>query len=438
MSVSQQLAEFIVSTRYEQVPEASLAMVQASLLDYSACAIAGQHEPVSEAIKAMMNAEAGVGMASVIGQEQKLPARAAALINGACAHALDYDDTHFDYIGHTSVAVFPAAIAMAEQVSATGKEFLLAAQIGLEVACRVGAFMGRSHYEAGYHQTATSGSFGAAAAAAKLLGLNTRQCQQMFGLLSSRASGLKNQFGSMGKPYNAGMAASNGVEVALLVSHGMDSIENGLEAAFAASHHGEADEHALASLGSDYRFDYISHKFHACCHGTHAALEALIDLRQDYNLLPDQIKHIQVKVHPRWLKVCDLPEPTSGLQAKFSYRMVLAMVMQGLNTGDPLAYKDDLHEQEGLQASMSQLVVMASDQLSDTQAEVRVELLDGRSLNKAYDCGATLPMDLLMIKLTAKAQVLVGAKAAASIGEQVANLGTNPGNAEVFKLALNG
>ena len=422
MQISQQLAEFIVATRYEKVPDASLAMVQASLLDYCACAIAGQNEPVAQAIRAMMNAEAGVGVASVIGQEAILPARAAAMINGACAHALDYDDTHFDYIGHTSVAVFPAVIAMAQQVSATGKEFLLAAQIGLEVACRVGAFMGRSHYEAGFHQTATSGSFGAAAAAASLLGLNSLQCQYMFGLLSSRASGLKNQFGSMGKPYNAGMAASNGVEVALLVSHGMDSVENGLEADFVASHHGEANDQALASLGSEYRFDYISHKFHACCHGTHAALEALIGLRQDYDLRPDQIKHIQVKVHSRWLKVCDLPAPTSGLQAKFSYRMVLAMVMQGLNTGDPLAYTDHLHKQAGLQESMAQITVSGDEKLHDTQVEVGVTLSDGRVLHKAYDCGVILPMTLLMDKLTTKAQVLVGAEAAARISAQIAVL----------------
>lgn len=434
MNSSQQLAEFIVSTSFEQVPEASLAMVQASLLDYSACAVAGQNEAVVLAIRTMINAEAGSGVASVIGQQQKLPARAAALINGACAHALDYDDTHFDYIGHTSVAVFPAAIAIAEQVSATGKEFLLAAQIGLEVACRVGAFMGRSHYEAGFHQTATSGSFGAAAAAAKLLSLDTKQCQQMFGLLSSRASGLKNQFGSMGKPYNAGMAASNGVEVALLVKYGMDSIEDGLEGAFVASHHGEGNNQALVSLGQEYRFDYISHKFHACCHGTHSALEALISLRQDYNIKADQVRKIQVMVHPRWLKVCDLPAPTSGLQAKFSYRMVLAMVMQDLNTGDPLVYTDKLHEQAELQASMAQVEVKASGKLTDTQTKISLALLDGRLLSKTYDCGAVLPMPVLMDKLTAKAQVLIGVQAVASISQQVADLLVNT---EPFELIIN-
>ncbi len=410
MSVEAQLADFIVDTTYEQLPRNSLAVVRCSLFDYCACAIAGENQPVATVIRQMLNQQGGMPAARVFGQQQRLPARSAALVNGACAHALDYDDTHFDYIGHTSVAVMPAAIALAEQLGVTGKQFLLAAQIGVEVACRVGAYMGRSHYEAGFHQTATSGSFGAAAAAAKLLALDKQQCLHMFGLLSSRASGLKNQFGTMGKPYNAGMAAANGVEVAQLVYFGMDSIDEGLQGdyGFSFNHHGESNAQALAGLGDSYRFDYISHKLHACCHGTHASLEALALINAQHTYQANQVNAIHVQVHPRWLKVCNNPQPSSGLQAKFSYAMVIAMQLNNLNTADPQAFTDELHTRPELRSCLSKVHVQGIESLTDTQAVVVVELDNGRQLQASYDCGVPLSVAQMQTKLLHKAQVLLG------------------------------
>ena len=154
------------------------------------------------------------------GRPERVPPRAAALANGAISHALDYDDTHFAHVGHPSVGVLPAALALGEARGASAPAVLDAFLIGAEASIRIGLVLGRAHYERGFHQTATAGAFGATVAAAHVLGLSREATRQALSLVSTRASGLKSQFGSMGKPFNAGVAASNGVEAAELAELG--------------------------------------------------------------------------------------------------------------------------------------------------------------------------------------------------------------------------
>jgi 2-methylcitrate dehydratase PrpD len=216
-SLTEAIARFAVDTPGHALPESARHMARLSLLDWIAVAVAGSNEPVSKIVRQMALDEGGAPDASIVGENTRLPARAAAMVNGTASHALDYDDTNFVYIGHPSVAVIPAALAVAEKTGATDTAFIDAALIGMEVASRIGAWLGRSHYEAGFHQTATSGTFGAAMAVARILGLDQKRAQHALGLATTRASGLKSQFGTMGKPFHAGMAAANGVEVATLV-----------------------------------------------------------------------------------------------------------------------------------------------------------------------------------------------------------------------------
>jgi 2-methylcitrate dehydratase PrpD len=239
MSISQQIAAFSINTERALVPESARAIARLSVIDWIAVAIAGRDEPVSQIVRQMLLDEGGAPQASVIGSQVKLSARAAALCNGATSHALDYDDTHFIYLGHPSVAVIPATLALAEKIGTISiDDFLDACLIGCEVACRVGAWLGREHYQLGFHATATAGSFGATAAACRILGLSAEQTTQALGLCATRSSGIKAQFGTMGKPYHAGMAASNGVEVATLAGGGFISNPDAIDAlqGFSAMH----------------------------------------------------------------------------------------------------------------------------------------------------------------------------------------------------------
>ena len=160
-AITDMLAAYTINTTAEDIPDSARRIAQLSLLDWLAVSVAGREEPVGQIVRTLIEDEGGAEQASVFGSKRKFPVRAAALANGTISHALDYDDTHFIHIGHPSVGIIPAALAIAQQTHSNRNEWLDAALIGMEVSCRVGDWLGRSHYKHGFHQTATAGSIGA-------------------------------------------------------------------------------------------------------------------------------------------------------------------------------------------------------------------------------------------------------------------------------------
>lgn len=406
MSLTTEIAEFSAECAPQAISLEAREVLQLSLLDWMAVGIAGRDEPVARIVRGQGMAEGGIGEASIIGAALKLPARAAALINGTTSHALDYDDTHFAHIGHPSVVVISAALAMAERQSASGEAFQEAALIGAEVSIRVGLWLGRGHYQIGYHQTATAGAFGAAMAAARLLGLDAGQCAHVLGLVATKASGLKAQFGTMGKPYNAGIAAENGVEAALLVAAGFEARSDGIECAlgFGETHHGTAEMRALEGLGERWIFEEVSHKFHACCHGLHASLEAAALLR----VAPKDIAAIEVQTNPRWIGVCDQSAPETGLGAKFSYSTVQAMQYLGHETGALASYSDAICALPEVQALRAKVQVVANADVAETATRLAIVLSSGERMQAEYDLEAPMEIAERRAKVRAKAAVLLG------------------------------
>ncbi len=408
------LATFAAETPTAVLQNEAREVLKLSLLDWAACGLAGAVEPVSRKVAALALADGGKAEASVFGYAAKLPARQAALANGAASHALDYDDTHFDYIGHPSVVIFSAALAVAEKTQASGRAFLDAALIGMETACRVGRFLGMEHYNRGFHQTATAGAFGATAAAARLLGLDAERTAHALGLTATRASGLKSQFGTMGKPYNAGIAACNGVEAALLAADGFVSRPDGIECAqgFAETHaDAMADPaNALAGLGEDFRFRLVQHKFHACCHGTHPALEAIATAVNGDTINIQDIASVTLSVAPKWLRVCDLPTPTTGLEAKFSYRLTTAMALAGIDTGALETFSDAACHDPVLIRLRDKVTVEPYPDFRDTQAHVVIRYSSGQQTAAVHDLDQPMPLPEKAWKLRAKANALVGAE----------------------------
>ncbi|MGB5560022.1 MAG: MmgE/PrpD family protein [Paracoccaceae bacterium] len=385
--------------------EAALGMMRLSLFDWAACAIAGADEPVARILRDKALDEAGTGQASLIGGG-RASCSVAALVNGATSHALDYDDTHFAHIGHPSVAVIPAALALAQRDGAGMQALLEAALIGAEGSIRFGIWLGRPHYQIGFHQTATAGAIGATLAAIRLLDQPAAVAHHALGLAATRASGLKSQFGTMGKPYNAGLAAETGVEAALLAGLGMTSAVDGLSGAqgFGPTHHGSADASAFDGLGADWKFQSISHKFHACCHGLHAMLEALSEIET----APDEITSVAVATHPRWLSVCNIAEPTTGLEAKFSYRLTAAMALSGIETGAIESFSDITATDPQLAALRDRVSVAGDDRLSETEARVTLTLANGDTVATAHDLDAPITVPDRSAKLRRKAASLLG------------------------------
>ena len=384
-----------------------------SALDWLAVGKAGKNEPVAKIMRDLARDEAGAGQAQIFGADFLVPARMAALVNGTTSHALDYDDTHFAHIGHPSVAVFPAAFAMGEVLDCALVEVLEAALVGMELSVRIGLWLGRDHYQTGFHQTATAGAFGAAAAAGRLAGLNAERMAHALGLTATRATGLKVQFGTMGKPYNAGIAAAAGVETVQLVKRGFEASTDALEGefGFGATHHGQSEtEIALSGLGDTWLFEGVSHKFHACCHGLHAALEAARDL----DIAEPEIAEMTVKTHPRWMSVCNKLAPQTGLGAKFSFATVLAMTATGYDTAVLESYSDRTCADLRIRDLRGRINVLADDRLSETEATLCVLRRDGSRLEATHDLRA--PLDL------AERQDRVRRKAAALIGTELADL----------------
>jgi len=400
MTVEQTLARFALSDL--KAPPRDLARL--CLFDWAVCGIAGIPETVSNKLRDKAISEGGRANATLFGGG-KSPAPQAALVNGATSHALDYDDTHFAHIGHTSVVVISSALAVAETTDASLDELLDAIAVGSEAATRVGEWFGRQHYQMGFHQTATSGAFGATLAACHLLNVSEEETVAALGLCASRASGLKAQFGTMAKPLNAGIAAEAGVQAALWAQAGITASLDGLTA-FAATHHSENNDDALMGLGGDWHFSSISHKFHACCHGLHAMLEALSSVECN----ADEIRKIEVCTNPRWMSVCNIVQPETGLEAKFSYCFTAAMALSGVDTASIQSYTCETVKKQELQRLSECVSVLEDAGISETASRITIHLAGGEMIEASHDLLSPLTVEMRANKLYRKATGILGVR----------------------------
>ena len=420
-TLAARLARFAISTPQENLQCPSREIVHLSMIDFIAVARAGADEPVARIAREMVLAEEGRADASLVGSDVRVPARAAALANGAAGHALDYDDTHFAYVGHPSTVIMPVVLALAQKTGATPYALYDAALIGLEGASRVGAWLGRTHYQIGFHSTASAGSFGAAMAASRLLGLSEAQTIHALSLVASRASGLKSQFGTMGKPYHAGMAASNGIEVALLAQAGFISRPSALdgEQGFAETHAGECNNAAFEGMGEVFIFGDVQHKFHACCHGLHACLEALGRIIAEGGAVSGQIEMMSVSTNSRFMRVCNIASPTTGLEAKFSFRLVMALAVLGYDTAALDTYTDAICSAPPVVALRDMVVVSIDDTLAETESVVTVTDKSGVQKTARYDLSDPLPLAEKQARIAAKSASLISDGAAQQLWDNV-------------------
>ena len=393
-----------------------------SLFDWIVCGRAGASQDLSKIIRKYVSEDAGRKSATVFGGKLKLPARAAALVNGTISHALDYDDTHFAHIGHTSVGIYPAAVAVGEEMKAKASAVRDAYLLGAEAACRIGMVLGRGHYQKGFHQTATAGAFGATVAAGRLYGLTDKQMRVAFGLVATRASGLKSQFGTMGKPFNAGISASNGVEAAALAKRGFTSADDGVGGpqGFVETH-AENFDHVTPWKNPPphtFIFEDVQYKLHACCHGTHAMIEAL----KKAKVSGSDVESITVTTHPRWLKVCDIKQPRTGLEVKFSYVHLAALVSYAVDTSSEKTFTDALCKDLKLIDLANRVKVATDESYNDTTQSVLIRLKSGQSQSVRYDLSDRVPMPDLEAGLRNKAKGLLGKSQAEKLWAGIARI----------------
>ena len=390
MRVTSMLAEFIGKSRFEDCPPAAVDAARRAITDCLGVMLAGSTEPAARIVQTVAQAEGGTPLCTIVGTGRRTGGVWAALANGTAAHALDFDDTNFAMMGHPSAPVLAAALAAGELGLATGQDLVHAFLLGFEVETTVAEVINPAHYEHGWHATCTLGTLGAAAAASRLLGLDIAQTATALAVAASQASGLKENFGTMTKPFHAGHAARSGVLAALLAREGWTASEQAIEGpqgylhAFSAGRRelGRARDARRAVEDHDHgrgrqalsvlRLHALDHRRRARA-PPHACAPALADRLGRHRREPGGAEHP------------DPPDPKNGLEAKFSGEFSAAAALIDGRVGIATFGDGKVRDPE-VRALMGRVTMVVDPEIPGELerhmwTRVTIRLADGRTLS---------------------------------------------------------
>jgi 2-methylcitrate dehydratase PrpD len=381
MEVTRTLAKFIVGHRYGDIPEKVRHEAARSFLNWVGCAVgASRHETVGRALAALSEFS-GPREATVLGRGDRLDIMLAALMNGTTSHTFDFDDTHLKTVIHPSGPVASATLALSERKPVAGDAFLHAFILGVEAECRIGNAVYPSHYDVGWHITATTGVFGAAAAAGRLLGLSEQQMVWALGIAATQSSGLREMFGTMVKPMHPGNAARNGLLAALLASKNFTSAEQGIEgrrgfANVLATQRNYAE--ITGRLGETWEISLNTYKPYACGIVEHPIIDGCIQLRNKHNLKAGDIESIALRVHPLVVELTGTKAPQAGLEGKFSvYHSAAVGVIYG--AAGEAQYSDEVVRDPRVIALRDKVTTAVETGVHEDQAHVAIRLKSGKT-----------------------------------------------------------
>jgi 2-methylcitrate dehydratase PrpD len=383
--VTQILAEFVATHPGYRAGGWSAAVdheAHRTFMNWLGCAVgAARHEAVDAALAAV-NLLQPAAQASVLGRKEKVDMASAALLNGISSHTFDFDDTHLKTIIHPAGPVASAVLALAEHTKASGRDVIDALVIGIDVSCRVGNAMYPEHYDRGWHITGSTGTLGAAAACARLLKLDVQQIAMALGIAASQPVGMREQFGTMTKPFHPGGAARAGLMSALLASQGYTASPKALEAPRGmmqtVSTKNDWNE-ITGELGQRFEISFNSYKPFACGIVIHPSIDACAQLRAQ-GVTPEQVERIELKVHSLVLELTGKKEPQDGLQAKFS---VYHGCAAGLTFGHAAEeeFSDAVVNRADMVALRRKVVAAVDDSINEASADVTAVLKDGRRVH---------------------------------------------------------
>jgi 2-methylcitrate dehydratase PrpD len=330
MGPSAALAAFAVRTRWEDLPSSVRHEAKRSLVNGFATALAGWDDPALRAALAVFGGFRANELCSVIGRASRTDALHAASLNAMAINVHDFDDTHMPTIVHPTSPVAPPLFALAQMQRASGRDLLTAFAIGVDVECRLANAVSPWHYTRGWHITATCGVFGAAAACARLLGLDEERMLWALGHASAQSSGLVETLGSMSKSIGVGNAASNGLLSALLAQQGFAGPSAPLEGprGFLRVMGMQADDAAVTrGLGELWELRHNAYKPYPCGVVLNPVIEACLDLHSE-GVRIEQVEHVEIQGHPLLRQRADRPAPGSGREAQVSAQHAVAMALQ--------------------------------------------------------------------------------------------------------------
>jgi 2-methylcitrate dehydratase PrpD len=384
MEVTRTLARYVVDAEPSDVPEAVKHEGVRSILNWLGCAVgAAEHEAVECALAALLPF-AGPPQASVLGRKEKTDILNAALMNGITSHVFDFDDTHLPTIIHPSGPVASAIFALAEYKPVSGADLLHAFILGVEVECRIGNAVYPNHYDVGWHITGTTGVFGAAAAAGKLLGLSEQQMTWALGIAGTQSSGFREMFGTHCKSFHPGKAAQNGLASALLAEKNFTSSNQVIEAkrGFANVMSTKQDYTRITEgLGKTFEVTLNSYKPFACGIVIHPAIDGCVQLKKENGLTGAEVEKVELTVAPLVLELTGKRTPQVGLEGKFSVFHSCAVALLHGAAGEK-EYSDAMVRDPKVIALRDRVDATIDKKLRDDEVYVRVTLKDGRKLEK--------------------------------------------------------
>jgi 2-methylcitrate dehydratase PrpD len=396
MGATAVLSEFASKTRISDISAGAVAATKRHTLDCAGVALAAAVEPAGRIVLDITREQGGAPQARVLGSSLRTSTVSAAWANGALAHLLDFDDTGFS---HPTACILPAALAMAEEVGATGGDLVAAVCVGLEVFERL-SLSGRQHEpelrRRGFHPTSLYGCSAAAAAAGNIVRLNPNQMAVAIGLAAANAGGLTQHFGTWGKGIHAGNAARAGVTSVLLAKRDYVADPEGLEGeyGFFSAFHGTGNYDlgkVADGLGTHWSIvdPGLTAKRYPCCGGNLRALDATQGLLLEHGIRFDDVATLEVDVHPDLLCTVRFHKPTQGFRGKFSIDYVLAaMLLDGRVDLD--SFTDEYCNAPRMRASLEKVRVNAhaewpDDSGSRRKSPVAITMNDGRTFTKTVD-----------------------------------------------------
>jgi 2-methylcitrate dehydratase PrpD len=409
--LSAHVAEFVVNTQLSEIPSESIELGKRSILDGLGLALSGSKAETAGIIERYINSlGCGSGDAAVLGSATRFPARFAALANGIAIHVDDFDDTQlaaakdriYGLLVHPTVCVFPAALATAEVGGKSGKDLLLAYQVGVEVECKIAESISPRHYEDGFHTTGTCGVFGGTSACAKIKGLDAVHTARAFAIAASHAAGLRENFGTMMKPFQAGHAAESGVVATDLAALGWTGAEQILEAqrGFFHAYGGGYDPGVILDhLGKPWTLQNpgVSIKPFPSGSLTHPGMTELMRLIRTNSIGSADVAELDVGTSHNMLNTLIHHHPTTGLQAKFSMEFCMAILLLD-GKADQTKFTDAVANRPDVQDMIRRVHFYTDPEAEQAGYDkmttiLKIKLNDGRIITGRADFGKGSPSD---------------------------------------------
>ncbi|WP_061935696.1 MmgE/PrpD family protein [Aureimonas sp. AU22] len=409
VELTKYVAEFVVGARYEDLSAELLAVGKKSILDGFGLALSGSVAKSGELVRQHLDSLGlADGVATVIGGGRRVAPRFAAFANGVGIHADDYDDTQlavakdrvYGLLTHPTAPALPAAFAMAEVTSASGRDFMLAYHLGVEVECKIAEAIAPRHYQTGFHATATCGPFAAASAASSLSRFDVETTRRALSIAGSQSAGLRENFGTMTKPFHAGKAAENGVAAAQFAELGWTATGRILEAprGFFSAAGGGYDLGAIhGKLGSPWTFldPGVSIKPHPSGSLTHPGMTEMLRLIAENGIKAEDVRHVRVGTNSNMPNALIHHRPSDELQAKFSMEFCMAILLldgrAGLNE-----FTDEAVAREDVKRMIEQIDFVVDDEAEAAGYHlmttiIDIDLADGRRISGRADFGKGSP-----------------------------------------------